>query len=50
MKQSIFDAVGIFGIGFIAYGSWLIYKPAGFIVGGLLLVGVAFIASRGPIA
>ncbi len=50
MKQTIIDGVGVAGIVLISYGSWLIYKPAGFVVGGLLLMGVAVIASRVPLA
>lgn len=35
------DAVGLSAVGLIAYGAWLIYEPAGYIVGGLLvLIGV----------
>ncbi len=35
------DAAGIAGAVSIAYGAWLIYEPAGFIVGGgLALTGV----------
>lgn len=26
------------GAGSIAYGAWMIYEPAGFIVGGILLI------------
>jgi len=32
------DLIGLAGLALIAYGAWLIYEPAGFIVGGLLLV------------
>lgn len=31
----------------VAYGAWLIYEPAGFIVGGLLLLAAGVLASRG---
>ena len=35
------DACGLAGAGAIAYGAWLVYAPAGYIVGGaLVLVGV----------
>lgn len=35
------DAAGICAVGSISYGAWLIDEPAGFIVGGsLVLVGV----------
>jgi hypothetical protein len=32
------NAVGLASVGLIGYGSWLIYEPAGFIVGGLMLL------------
>lgn len=37
------DLGAIAGAGSVAYGAWLIYPPAGFIVGGsiLLTVGIA---------
>lgn len=43
------DITGIAAIGSIAYGSYLVYPPAGFIVGGaIVLIGVimASVASR----
>lgn len=38
------DAAGFCGAGCIAYGAWLVYQPAGFLVGGALLIvgGVLF--------
>lgn len=38
------DAAGFCGAGSVAYGSWLVYQPAGFLVGGALLIvgGVLF--------
>jgi hypothetical protein len=38
----IVDLAGIAGAGSIAYGAWLIYVPAGYIVGGLILVAGAY--------
>jgi hypothetical protein len=32
------DLAGLGGVALIAYGAWLIYPPAGYIVGGVLLV------------
>ena len=32
------DLVGLAAVASIAYGAWLIYPPAGFIVGGVLLL------------
>lgn len=32
------DLAGVAGAGAIAYGAWLVYPPAGFIVGGVLLL------------
>ncbi len=47
MVELLRDATGLAGIGLVAYGSWLIYQPAGFIVaGGLMLAGVWMLAAR----
>lgn len=40
------DAVGLAGLGSVAYGAWLIYEPAGFIVGGLLAVATVVLVAR----
>lgn len=43
------DACGMAGAGAIAYGAWLVYPPAGFIVGGaLVLVGVLLASFSRP--
>lgn len=39
------DLVGIAGAGLISYGAWLVYVPAGYAVGGLLLLIGAFLAA-----
>jgi len=41
------DAAGVAGVASIAYGSWMVYAPAGFIVGGLLVLAAALAAARG---
>jgi hypothetical protein len=38
---------GLAGAAFIAYGAWLIYRPAGFIVAGLMLVTGAILDAWG---
>lgn len=40
------DLVGLAGAGLVAYGAWLIYVPAGFIIGGVLLILAAVLAAR----
>jgi len=40
------DAAGIIGIGLISYGAWTIYRPAGLIVAGMLLLAGAVLAAR----
>jgi len=40
------DLAGLGGAGLVAYGAWLIYVPAGFIVGGVLLILAAVLAAR----
>jgi hypothetical protein len=39
------DLAGIAGAGAIAAGAWLIYAPAGLIVGGLLLLAAAILSA-----
>jgi len=42
------DAIGVVAVGSISYGAWLIYHPAGFIVGGVIvLIGVIAMARGG---
>ncbi len=39
----LWNIIGLTGMGLIAYGAWLIYQPAGFLAGGVLLLGAAVI-------
>ena len=41
------DLAGVVGAALIAYGAWLIYAPAGFITGGILLVVASVLLARG---
>lgn len=38
--------VGLAGALLLAYGSWLVFPPAGFIVGGLLCLVWSFMSAR----
>lgn len=40
------EATGLAGAGAFVYGFWLIYVPAGLIVGGILLMAAAVILAR----
>jgi len=40
------DGMGFAGAGAIAYGAWLIFVPAGFLVGGVLLMTLSFLFGR----
>lgn len=40
------DLAGCIGLAAIAYGGFLIFEPAGFIVGGLELVGLAMFKGK----
>lgn len=41
------DVAGLAGAGSIAYGAWLVYPPAGFIVGGgLVLLGAVLLGAK----
>jgi len=41
------DLAGLGGVWLVAYGAWLIYPPAGFIVGGSLLILGALLLALG---
>lgn len=40
------DSVGVAGAALVAYGAWLIYEPAGFIVGGAMLLAAAWLSAK----
>jgi hypothetical protein len=40
------DGLGFAGAGAIAYGAWLIYVPAGFLVGGALAMALSILFGR----
>lgn len=40
------DVAGLSGAAMIAYGAWMIYEPAGFIIGGLMMVAAAIITAQ----
>lgn len=42
------DVVGLAGVGLTAFGAYEIYRPAGFIVAGVMLVGGALLSAREP--
>lgn len=45
LTDLLLTLLAVVATGSIAYGSWLVYEPAGYIVGGLLLLmGLYFYA------
>ena len=40
------DAIGLTGGGLIAYGAWLVYQPAGFIVAGAMMLIATLLLSQ----
>jgi hypothetical protein len=42
------DGAGLAGAGLVAYGAWLVFPPAGFIVAGVLLLTGACLIARAP--
>ena len=42
----VVDGLGFAGAGAIAYGAWLIYPPAGFLVGGALMMVLSVLFGR----
>ncbi len=41
------DLLMVAGAGAVAYGAGMVYLPAGFIVGGLMLAAVGWLLARG---
>lgn len=46
VPSGLCDLAGFGGAALISYGAWLVYAPAGFIVGGSLLIAFAMLAGR----
>lgn len=45
---SVFETgILVTGAGLIAFGAWQIYRPAGYIVGGMLLIAGVILQARG---
>lgn len=47
LADMIRDAAGLGAVASISYGAWRIYEPAGFIVGGVLVLAGVFASSLG---
>ena len=47
LPDMVRDIAGLAGAALIAYGWWLIYPPAGYIAGGVLLLAAAFLSASG---
>lgn len=41
------DAAGLAAVASISYGAWSIYEPAGFIIGGSIVLSGVLLAARG---
>lgn len=46
LPSLIRDCIGIAGAALLVYGAWLIYRPAGFILAGVLMMLVAIVMAR----
>lgn len=46
MLTALIFILGLIGAGLCAFGAWLVYQPAGFIVAGLLLMVTSFMYAR----
>ena len=44
-RQTVREIIGTVGACLTGYGAWLHYPPAGFFVGGAILVGLAVIGT-----
>lgn len=41
------DLAGLCGVCLVSYGAWLVYPPAGFLVGGSLMIAGALLLALG---
>lgn len=46
MLTALIFILGLIGAGLCAFGAWLVYQPAGFIVAGVLLLVTSFMYAR----
>jgi hypothetical protein len=46
LPGALCDVAGFAGAALVAYGSWLFWEPAGFIVGGILLIAIAILFGK----
>lgn len=44
--SQLFDVAGVAGVGLVAFGTWEIYHPAGYIVLGGFLLAAAWLNGR----
>jgi hypothetical protein len=42
----LIDIAGLTGAALVSFGAWQIYRPAGFIVGGVFLLVGSFLTAR----
>ena len=47
LKTLLVDGLGIGGIGLISYGAWLTAPALGFVVLGVGLIAMAYLAAKG---
>lgn len=47
LRELIRDGMAIAGASSIAYGAWLVYQPAGFIVAGMLTLAALYLQVSG---
>ena len=39
------DLLALAGVGSISYGAWLMYEPAGFVVGGIIALAASIVGA-----
>lgn len=40
-RVGLLDVLGLLGLGLVTAGAWQVYRPAGLIVPGIVLLGIA---------
>jgi hypothetical protein len=43
--DALIDVAGLIGAGSVTYGVWLVYHPAAFIIGGVMILIAAWLAA-----
>ena len=46
IREVVADVVVVVGSGLVSYGAWSVYEPIGFIVGGIMVIGLGIFVAK----